>query len=428
MQTTSKATKGSARLIALLTACVTLVIATLVVASSSHQVEPLDSLVVPRTGHAATALSDGKIMITGGRDHDGNLIAAAEIFDPETQTSTASATLSTARVDHTATVLTDGRVLVAGGTGNSGPLTSAEIFDPAHPENGFQAVTSPMTAARTHHTATLLTNGTVLIAGGDAAGTAEIFEPTTQSFTPTLLGTMSRAAQRPYRHLVYRRQRLARRRRHRFAGAVHTRSNQTFTLDQATMSFVRTGHWAFELSDTRLLLFQGDTGNTIDEFNPTTDTLAPKASLDFPCVQLLALWRMEKCSCWAPVWLVFTIRMPFLRPLISPRSMKRRVPGSSILPRSGQSATSSFPGDKKILVAGGVNAPKPVPGRGSSLTRSRIWTDRDDYHPGDPVIFKWLRLEGQMKTFTFTPSTTRPKRWTYGSTETAGRHRRRLRR
>lgn len=57
--------------------------------------------------------------------------------------------------------------------------------------------------------------------------------------------------------------------------------DQKFTLDAATLSVIRTGHWAFELSDTRLLLFQGDTGNSIDEFNPTTDTLTPKGSLDF---------------------------------------------------------------------------------------------------------------------------------------------------
>ena len=39
---------------------------------------------MPRTGHTATALSDGRILITGGRDADGNLVAASEIFDHET--------------------------------------------------------------------------------------------------------------------------------------------------------------------------------------------------------------------------------------------------------------------------------------------------------------------------------------------------------
>ena len=43
---------------------------------------------------------------------------------------------------------------------------------------------------------------------------------------------------------------------------------------------MRAGHWALELSDTRLLLFQGDTGNTIDEYNPATGTVTPKGTLD----------------------------------------------------------------------------------------------------------------------------------------------------
>ncbi|PYJ20086.1 MAG: hypothetical protein DME99_10960, partial [Verrucomicrobia bacterium] len=186
MDTTSKPNKVSAQSFAFLTACAMLAIATLVVASSSHQVEQLDSLVVPRTGHAATALSDGRVLITGGHDNTGNLVAVSEIFDPETQISTASATLTTARVDHTATRLADGRVLVVGGTGDSGSLSSAEIFDPAHPENGFTTVGSAMSAARTRHTATLLNSGSVLIAGGEATGTAEMFDPATQTFSPTL--------------------------------------------------------------------------------------------------------------------------------------------------------------------------------------------------------------------------------------------------
>src|SRR5262249_18347178 len=157
---------------ALLGAVVMLAIATWVAASSSEQVKPVDNLTTPRTGHTATALSNGKVLITGGRDADGNLVAASEIFDPAIQTTSAGGTLNTGPVDHSATVLADGRVLVAGGTGASGALSSAEIFDPAHPENGFQPVASAMSTARTKHTATLLNDGHVLIAGGDAQGTA----------------------------------------------------------------------------------------------------------------------------------------------------------------------------------------------------------------------------------------------------------------
>src|SRR5437667_1594753 len=176
MQTTPKANNILGHFFALLGAALMLAIATWVSASSSQQVQPLDNLAVPRTGHTATALSDGRILITGGRDDAGNLVAASEIFDPETQTSSASATLNTARVDHTATVLADGRVLVAGGTGDSGALSSAEVFDPVNPDAGFQVVASPMTAARAHHTATLLNTGSVRIARGDAHRTAAIYD------------------------------------------------------------------------------------------------------------------------------------------------------------------------------------------------------------------------------------------------------------
>ena len=278
MQTTPKANNILGHFFALLGAVVMLAIATWVSASSSEQVKPLDNLAVPRTGHTATALSDGRILITGGRDADGNLVAASEIFDPETQTSSASATLNTARVDHSATVLADGRVLVAGGTGASGALSSAEMFDPAHPENGFQTVASSMSTARTRHTATLLNDGHVLIAGGDAQGSAEIFDPATGTFMPTIWPlTVARSG---HTATLFTDDSVL------LAGGNSATMetyvpNQGFTLDAATMSVVRTGHWAFELSDTRLLLFQGDTGNTIDEFNPTTGTITPKGSLDF---------------------------------------------------------------------------------------------------------------------------------------------------
>src|SRR6266853_6978843 len=87
--------KNHKSLVALLAAGAMLATATLIDASSSSQVEQLGPLVVPRTGHAATALADGRVLITGGRDGAGTIVATAEIFDPATETSTASATLGT---------------------------------------------------------------------------------------------------------------------------------------------------------------------------------------------------------------------------------------------------------------------------------------------------------------------------------------------
>src|SRR5947207_14649143 len=71
--------------------------------------------------------------------------------------------LATARYFHTATLLPNGKVLVAGGDGNGHSQESAELYDPA---SGTWTATGSLSAASTDHTATLLPNGKVLVAGG----------------------------------------------------------------------------------------------------------------------------------------------------------------------------------------------------------------------------------------------------------------------
>lgn len=92
--------------------------------------------------------------------------------------------MTTQRAAHTATLLNNGRVLIAGGfVGNGGGLASAEVFDPT--TNSFASV-AKMTVARAGHTATLLPNGSVLISGGyngDYLNSAEVYDPTTDKFT-----------------------------------------------------------------------------------------------------------------------------------------------------------------------------------------------------------------------------------------------------
>ena len=83
--------------------------------------------------------------------------------------------MATARDYHTATLLPDGRVLVAGGFDNDKrPLASAEVYDPS---NGTWTAAGSMKVARVAHTATLLPDGRVLVAGGynlNGAGSAEL--------------------------------------------------------------------------------------------------------------------------------------------------------------------------------------------------------------------------------------------------------------
>jgi len=109
---------------------------------------------------------------------------------------TPTADMGTSRTEHTATLLPDGKVLIAGGSDGSSTLQSAEIFDPA--TNTFSA-TGNMVFARTNHTATLLANGKVLLCGGSgssslALATAELYDPATGTFAAT--GAMAVARSR----------------------------------------------------------------------------------------------------------------------------------------------------------------------------------------------------------------------------------------
>ena len=150
------------------------------------------ALSVGRAGHSATLLPSGLVLIAGGnsgsslgQDH-GSTYATAELYNPATQTfSPLAARMGVVREGHTATLLPTGLVLIAGGFDNQGSnisYSSAELFNPA--TGTFNTLGSTMRAPRSHHAATLLTNGQVLLSGGDTSGaSAEVFDPNTGSFT-----------------------------------------------------------------------------------------------------------------------------------------------------------------------------------------------------------------------------------------------------
>src|SRR5438128_11789768 len=90
--------------------------------------------------------------------------------------------LATTRYLHTATLLPNGKVLVAGGFDSSYVASaSAELYDPA---SGTWTATGSLATARESHTATLLPNGKVLVAGGYLAS-AELYDPASETWTPT---------------------------------------------------------------------------------------------------------------------------------------------------------------------------------------------------------------------------------------------------
>jgi WD40 repeat protein len=120
-------------------------------------------------------LKDGTVLVTGGLDSNNQALASAELFDPTTDTFTpTTGAMETIRSGHTATLLSDGTVLVAGGSGG----TTAELYDPT---TGTFTGTGSMQIARAGHTATLLKDGTVLVTGGlnlrgHALAAAELYQ------------------------------------------------------------------------------------------------------------------------------------------------------------------------------------------------------------------------------------------------------------
>ena len=146
-----------------------------------------------RAAHSLTLLNNGSVLAAGGRNSTSSL-GTAEVFQPLPQMWSTTNAMTSPRHDHTATLLADGRVLVTGGTVLATPVpqyySSAELY---HPDSSqWTAAAGNMISTRTRHTATLLKDGRVLIVGGYNGGssstsyvaTAEIFNPGSGDFIP----------------------------------------------------------------------------------------------------------------------------------------------------------------------------------------------------------------------------------------------------
>ena len=126
------------------------------------------SMSISRRGHTSTLLADVRVLVVCGAESsaggDSNALSSAELYNPATAKFTMTGTMSSGHDDHTATLLKDGRVLIAGGLDEGAQVAAtAELYDPAA---GTFHATGPMSHAREWHTATLLANGQVLVAGG----------------------------------------------------------------------------------------------------------------------------------------------------------------------------------------------------------------------------------------------------------------------
>jgi hypothetical protein len=142
-----------------------------------------------RGAHAAARLPSGEVLVAGGLLQAPGLtltLADTAIYDEPADTWTAGPSLAAARFDATLTVLDDGGVFVAGGSASDGFVTTTL----ASTERASSALAAfapgpALSTARSEHTATLLPGGSVLVAGGDAVGTADLFDPAASALVPT---------------------------------------------------------------------------------------------------------------------------------------------------------------------------------------------------------------------------------------------------
>jgi hypothetical protein len=153
---------------------------------------PAGSLHVPRTGHTATLLANGKVLVAGGINSAGFEISGAELYDPASGTWSDTQGMHTARTGHAALRLQSGKVLVVGADQGG----SAEIYDPA---SGTWSATGSPAAWGFGATATLLPNGKVLVVGGEDNNlqappirAAELYDPASGTWSAAALPAYGR--------------------------------------------------------------------------------------------------------------------------------------------------------------------------------------------------------------------------------------------
>lgn len=251
-----------------------------------------------RWSHTATLLPGGKVLVAGGYGAPATsanaqpVLATAELYDPATATWSPTGSMTTRRSLHVAQLLSDGRVLVAGGRTcdappptacNSGFTTNtAEIYDPA---TGTWAPTASMINNRTTTSAVLLRNGRVLVPAGFPGGqsTAETYDPSAGTWTAT--GPLSRTRARQGAMLLPDGTALV------AAGSTGQATTTSETFDPATNVWTVAGNVAqnrfnyffTELPHGKVLIAGGGGGGTAsttsEVFDPATRTWTDAGTL-----------------------------------------------------------------------------------------------------------------------------------------------------
>jgi N-acetylneuraminic acid mutarotase len=232
-------------------------------------------MIVAHASHAAVLLGDGTVLVSGGHitdQGDGRIAAFAEVYDPVTDTWTAVGEMGTARAGHSATLLLDGTVLIAGGVDpDLVPLASAELYDP---DTASWTPMSSLSVPPGDHTATLLADGRVFVMGGSdpvdpgAVASPEVYDPQTRSWTRVAGPSTPRSGQTATRLVDGRvlvvggggEVQLA-------EGPAYSATTEVYDppsgrwLGSGSMAMPRAGHSATRLPDGMVLVIGGSIGD-----------------------------------------------------------------------------------------------------------------------------------------------------------------------
>ncbi len=341
--------------------------------------QAIGGLRIERTGHTATRLPGGKVLVVGGENQSGS-VRDSEVFDPASRTFSAATGLLTARADHTATILPDGRLFVIGGRASGKLLDSTEFYDP---ETGVFSAGPGLNHARAGHTAILLLDGRIAVIGGDADGSVETLDPAVGVF-----------------HLIEARLAVAR----KFHAAVLLQSgdvliaggvasggavlNSAELLDTGDLTFLpislsmhvaRSRPTLRVLPDGKVQAIGGDPESTMELFNPEGLYFS---SLAHPAANANLLSAALKTQTRAAV---LGRRMP--KKLLDLADADLSAAADETLDRTGYSLTE-IPELHQALATGGTKTSGQLKTTAALFASSAatVTTDQTDYHPGETVV------------------------------------------
>ncbi|CAN5227396.1 hypothetical protein BH09PSE6_BH09PSE6_03220 [soil metagenome] len=325
------------------------------------------TMTAPRAGHTAQLLPNGKVLLAGGRSTSQIVTASAELYDPATNTFSATGPMTTPRAGAVSVLLANGRVLMIGGGLGNPALASCEIYDPS---TGTWTPTGYMHYRRNGHQAVTLPDGKILAVGGlDTSATAlpggtyptipqaEVYDPATGVWTET--GSLPAGRWALQAILLGNGKVLT---SGGFADSGQTAMAELY--DPATgvftsiapMLFSRTSHSATLLTNGQVLMSAGGGTPNSELFDPNT------SSWHAPALDMQAQ-RIEQAAVRLTDGKVLVVggrlsTQVLTIELFDPATSRWSTVGSLSAPRS--QVTATLLSDGHVLIAGGANDPGPT--------------------------------------------------------------------